>query len=366
MPKVSIRTSSYEYPLLKKEIYSLLDAFAGDSICPSTKVLIKPNFLAPSKPENAMTTHPLILKAVAEYVISKGAKAIISDSQAMGSFNRVLKTGGYLDALAGMDIEFRELHKSVLVDIGEPFGKIELAEDVMNADIIINLPKLKTHCQMLLTLGVKNLFGCVVGLRKPQWHLRTGVDREMFARLLVKIYAVIKPSVTILDGILAMEGQGPGKSGQPKELNILMASDDAVALDMAVCRMIGLAPADLLTNRFAAELGLAHEYELDGKLPQIRLRLPLMVPLVWGPKKFHSLIRKYLVQRPVVNLSRCRSCGECWGICPAKAILPKDSAVVFDYEKCIRCYCCIEVCPHAALKTKETLGGKLFRKLIKA
>jgi uncharacterized protein (DUF362 family)/Pyruvate/2-oxoacid:ferredoxin oxidoreductase delta subunit len=366
MSKVIIKTSSYEYSALKPAIFGILDGFASGSIRRNASVLIKPNFLAPARPEHAITTHPLILRAVAEYVIDKGGKPVISDSQAMGSFNHVLKTGGYLEALEGLDVEFRELRKSVLVDIGKPFGKIEISEDAMKAGFIINLPKLKTHCQMLLTLGVKNLFGCVVGLRKPQWHLRTGVDRDMFARLLVKIYASIKPSVTIMDGILAMEGQGPGRSGNPKELNLLLGSDDAVSLDMAVCRMLGLSPDDLLTNRFAAELGLAHAYEVEGELPKIRMRLPLMVPLVWGPNRFHGPLRKYLVQRPAVNPSKCRSCGECWKICPAKAVLPKGSAVEFDYEKCIRCYCCIEVCPHGALKTKETLSGKLFRKLIRS
>jgi uncharacterized protein (DUF362 family)/Pyruvate/2-oxoacid:ferredoxin oxidoreductase delta subunit len=366
MPKVLVNTSSYDYAILKPQIVSMLNTLAPDSIGPAARVIIKPNFLAPARPEDAVSTHPLIVRAVAEYVIGKGARPVISDSQAMGTFNRVLKTGCYLEALDGLDVEFREFRKSVLADIGEPFGKIEVAEDALNADLIINLPKLKTHCQMMLTLGVKNLFGCVVGLRKPEWHLRTGVDREMFARLLIKIYAAIKPSVNILDGILAMEGQGPGRSGVPKELNILLGSDNAVALDMEACRLLGLPPEYLLTNRIAAELGLAPEYETEGKIPGIKkIRLPLMEPLVWGPKIFHSQMRKFLVQRPVVNLSKCRSCSECWKICPAKAITPKNSHVAFDYEKCIRCYCCIEVCPHAALKTKETFAGKIFRKLIR-
>jgi uncharacterized protein (DUF362 family)/Pyruvate/2-oxoacid:ferredoxin oxidoreductase delta subunit len=366
MTKVVIKTSSYEYSVLKPRIFEMLDKFTRNSITPAAKVLIKPNLLAPARPEDAMITHPLVVKAAAEYVLSRGAKPVISDSQGMGTFNRVLRTGGHLEALEGLDVDFREPRKSVLVDIGEPFGKIEIAEDAMNADLIINLPKLKTHAQMLLTLGVKNLFGCIVGLRKPQWHFRTGVDREMFALLLVKIYAVIKPSVTILDGILAMEGQGPGRSGNPKGLNVLMGSDNAVALDMAVCRMLGLDPDCLLTNRTAIEMGLSDDFfEVEGALPLIKgFRMPLMVPLIWGPKRFHSVVRKHLVQRPVVNPSKCRSCGECWKICPAKAILPRHSAVVFDYGKCIRCYCCIEICPCGALKTAETLGGKLFRKLI--
>jgi uncharacterized protein (DUF362 family)/Pyruvate/2-oxoacid:ferredoxin oxidoreductase delta subunit len=300
-------------------------------------------------------------------VLDKGGKPVISDSQAMGTFNRVLKTGGYLSALEGLDVEFREFRKSVPVDIGAPYGKVEIAEDALRAGLIINLPKFKTHCQMLLTLGVKNLFGCVVGLRKPEWHLRAGVDREMFARLLVRIYANLKPAVTLLDGILAMEGQGPGRSGLPKELNILVGSDNAVALDMAVCRILGIPPEMLLTNRIATEAGLADDFVIEGEVRQIeKFRLPLTVPLVFGPKRFHNFLRKHLVQRPVVNPSKCRSCGECWKICPARAIAPENSYVRFDYEKCIRCYCCIEVCPYGALKTKETLAGKLFRKLIKS
>ena len=202
-----------------------------------------------------MLTHPLIVRAAAEYVLQKGGLPLISDSPAMGTFERVLKESGIREALKGLDVECREFKRSVVVDVGPPFNKIEIAEDAMNADVVLNLPKLKTHTQMLLTLGVKNLFGCVVGLRKPEWHFRTGVDREMFARLLVRIYRAVSPAVTLLDGILAMEGQGPGKGGRPRHLGMLMAGADAVAVDMTVCRMLGLAPDSLLTNRMAAEAG---------------------------------------------------------------------------------------------------------------
>ncbi len=141
--------------------------------------------------------------------------------------------------------------------MGEPFKKIEIARDALEADVLINLPKLKTHSQMLLTLGVKNLFGCIVGFGKPQWHLRAGVDREVFATLLVRIYQAIRPKLTILDGILAMEGEGPGRGGQPKELGFLLGSADAVALDVAVCRLLGLGEDVLLTNKMAGTVRAA-------------------------------------------------------------------------------------------------------------
>jgi ferredoxin len=264
-------------------------------------------------------------------------------------------------------LRIREFKKSVSVDIGAPFGNIEIAEDALAADVLINCPKLKTHCQMLMTLGVKNMFGCVVGLRKPEWHFRTGVDRELFARLLVQIYATVKPDITILDGILAMQGQGPGRSGKPCELNVLMVSDDAVALDMTVCKMLGMEPDNLLTNRIASERGLAPEYEIEGDLPQIKdFRLPLMVPLIFGPPALHRTARKYLMQRPVVNGRLCKMCGECGRYCPAKAITDGPYQLRFDYDRCIRCYCCIEVCPHGALETKENILSRLARRVFRS
>ncbi len=369
MATVIVKRSSYDYDELRSNIFEMLERFVGRSISPKTSVVIKPNFLAPAPPEKAMLTHPLVLKAAAEFVISKGARPRISDSNAMGSFDKVLRTGGFLSALEGLDAECAEFKKSVTVDVGEPFGKIEISEEALAADVLINLPKLKTHAQMMLTLGVKNLFGCIVGLRKPEWHFRTGVDRDMFAKLLVRIHAAVKPSVTILDGVLAMEGQGPGKSGSPKLLKVVMGSDSAIALDMTVCRMLGMNPEELLTNRAAREIGFSESVEVIGNVPQIKdFKLPSITPLVFGPRKYHGLIRKHLVQRPVVDPSICRACGECWRYCPAKAISHKKAdraKLSFDYEKCIRCYCCIEVCPHAALSTKETLTGLAFRKLLK-
>lgn len=285
----------------------------------------------------------------------------------MGTFDKVLNESGLREALKGFDVEFREFKTSVKIDVGEPFNKIEIAADALEADVFVNLPKLKTHAQMLMTLGVKNTFGCIVGLQKPEWHFRTGVNREMFAKLLVKIHDAVRPAVTVLDGILAMEGEGPGRSGRPKELGIVLGSDNAFALDIAVCRMLGLEPDMVFTNKAAGELGLAPgEVEILGKMPRIDdFVFPEIVPLVFGPKRFHNAMRRHLVQRPVCNSSECRLCGECWRYCPAKAISHDSKKIHFDYEKCIRCYCCIEVCPHGALRAEEPLAGRLIRKLKK-
>ena len=205
MVDVLFKNTSYVAIDLKDTLYEIMDGAGGDRIQPGDRVLIKPNFLMPAGPERAITTHPLVLKAVVEYVLEKGAKTVVSDSPGMGSFEKILRKGGYLEATGGLDVIFRPFRESMGVDIGEPFGVINLAREALQSDFVINLAKLKTHAQMLLTLGVKNMFGCVVGLKKPEWHLKAGTDRAMFARLLVQICRAVAPGITIVDGMTPTE-----------------------------------------------------------------------------------------------------------------------------------------------------------------
>ena len=365
MTAVIFRKAEYDYGILKPIIFGMIDTLGKDFIKSGSRVLIKPNLLIPAKPEKAIVTHPLVVKAVAEYVQRAGGKVQISDSPAMGSFERVLKEGRYTDVFSDFHVKFAPFSESVKKDIGAPFGRIDIAGDALAADVVINLAKLKTHSQMLLTLGVKNLFGCIVGYRKPEWHLRSGVDRGMFARLLVQIYQAIQPSVTIIDGISALEGQGPGKSGKPRELGVLVGSCNAAAADMAICKMFGLDPDRLPTHIAAKAMGLINErISIDGNVPPVSaFKFPVLAPLTFGPGRLQNIMRKHLVQRPVVDPKLCKQCGECGQYCPAKAITDGAKQIQFDYAGCIRCYCCIEVCPHGALRAVETLPGRLIRKL---
>lgn len=363
---VVLKRASYEYETLKPVVFSILGALGDEEVGSGRQVVIKPNLLAPAPPEKAMLTHPLVVRAVVEYVLSRGGRPVVSDSPAVGAFQRVLRESGIAAALKGLAVECREFSRSRVVDVGPPFHKIDVAEDVMKADAVINLPKLKTHSQMLLTLGVKNLFGCVVGLKKPEWHLRTGVDRDMFARLLVQVHQAVRPTFTLLDGVLAMEGQGPGKSGTPRHLGILMGGRDAVALDHSVCMLLNIEPGRLFTNRAARDLGLAPEFTVEGDLAAARdFRLPIIGPVLFGPPALHGLMRRHLIQRPVVDETLCTRCGECRRFCPAGAI-PGGRRVDFEYGKCIRCFCCLEVCPHGAISSRETGAGKVVRRILKA
>lgn len=366
MVDVLFRNASYVAADLGSILFEIMDGAGGGRIQSGDRVLIKPNLLLPAEPDSGIITHPLIVKAVAEYVLEKGAKPLVADSPGMGSFEKIIRKGGYRDAMSGMRVDFRPFRDSVRVDIGEPFGSVDLAKDAIQSDFVINLAKLKTHAQMLLTLGVKNIFGCVIGLKKPEWHLKAGIDRAMFARLLVQIHRAVNPGITIVDGIIALEGQGPGRSGTTRRLGLIAGSENAFALDMTLCKVLGLNPSELQTHQAAEALGmLPEQINLKGAFHVLDdFVFPDIGPLSLGPKMLNGFMRKNIIQKPVVDNKTCKLCGDCWRYCPVKAIDHNIKGIWFDYKTCIRCYCCLEICPHGAIRMKEPWLGKLVRPYI--
>ena len=362
---IQIIEATYDYETLKSKIYDILESYGLDRIKSGHSVLIKPNLLLSASWQMGITTHPLIVKAVSEFALSLGAKVQISDSPAIGTFRKILRHGGYEEALEGLDVKIAPFKDSEKINIGDPFGLVEVAREAVHADYIINLAKLKSHTQTLLTLGVKNMFGCIVGLRKPQWHLRAGADREMFARFLVRLYESLRPDVTIVDGILALEGLGPGKGGRPRELGMLIGGINAHSVDKTICTLLGVPPINLATVEQAQLLGVFDgEAHITGHMRIIDdFELPDLGPLTFGSDRFSRLSRRFLIQRPVPMNHRCKLCGECWKICPAKVIAHNDKGIHVDYLNCIRCYCCVEVCPYGAMVAKQPMIGQLLSKI---
>ncbi len=329
----------------------------GQFVRPGERILIKPNLLAPTTPEQAVVTHPEVFRAVAELVVETGATALVGDSPPYRSLHKLMEKTGHLQASRNTGAEILEFRESVEVDIPGPFRKLLVSREAYEADGIINLPKLKTHGQMGLTLAVKNLFGCIVGMRKPEWHFRAGSDADLFATVILGTYTSLRPRLNIVDGILAMEGDGPGLGGTPKPLGWIVAGTDATAVDYAIAEALGLSPEELPLVRCAQRHGLQTYPATEGDFKKpTAFRLPGEKNIVFGPRKFRRMFRRWFTARPRAQKTSCTLCGECMRYCPAGAMSrPRTSgAVTIDYDRCIRCYCCLEVCPQGAM---EVRGG---------
>lgn len=368
--KVSIeRCDVYEYPRLREAVVSLLrplgglEAFVG----PGERVLLKPNMLAAKLPEEAVTTHPALVRVVADLVREAGGEVMIGDSPGIGAFRRVAERSGILRAATESGVRLVPFDDTVEVRGTGTFRRIAVARAYWEADKIINLPKLKTHEMMTMTCAVKNLFGAVVGAEKAAWHLKAGTSREFFARVLLEICLLKRPTLNIVDAVWAMEGNGPA-SGDPFHLGALLAGVNAVAVDVVAARLAGI-PADLLhVEREALRQGVPgsrlEDIEVVGAraegFTQRPFRLPGGLDVQFGlPRFLKDALRNHLMACPGANRERCRLCGICRDACPPRAIAIKNSALSIDSGRCIRCWCCRELCPHDAMEVREGMLLKL-------
>lgn len=358
------------YENIEDVLHRALEPLGGITrfVTAGQRVLIKPNMLAAKPPEAAVTTHPKLLSAVVSMVRAAGAEALVGDSPGIGSMARVGEKSGIrkaVEAAGGCMIAFDE---TCLVDTGGRFRQLELASAYMEADVVINLPKLKTHEMMTLTCAVKNLYGAVVGPAKAGLHLTAGHSRELFAGLLLEIAHARPVALTIVDGVLAMEGNGPN-SGSPRDLGILMAGENLVAIDTVAAAVAGIPPLLLPVEQEARLRGMPgtelEQIEICGdlkKIPEVGpFKLPEGLDVQFGlPGFLKKILRNQLTPLPVADPTQCVLCGICRDACPPKAITINKNALRVDSGRCIRCWCCRELCPHHALKIEKSMLLKLL------
>lgn len=362
MSIISIRKCD-SYEAIKKATDRAIEDLGGIGrfVSFGDSVLIKPNMLGAYDPDRAVTTHPSLVKAVSELVIDCGAKPTIADSPGIERFSRVADKTGIAEVGSYLGIPVLPLTNSRPVrgsGIGR-FRGLELASLALESDKIIDLPKLKTHCQMTLTMGVKNLFGTIVAQRKAAWHYRVGLDRDEFARLLLEIWSVLRPSLTVMDGVVGMEGRGPS-NGSTRRFGIVVASDDALAMDLTIANAMGIGRSRFPLLRAAESDGLIPEnVEVVGDPLDKRtfsdVKLPPADSLRLLPSWMDRFGRDLMASRPEQDGARCIRCGRCIDICPAKAISMRGDKLIFNYKKCIRCYCCHEMCPVDAIKLRQNI-----------
>jgi len=253
---------SYEQMKLKAALEAVLVPLGGMEafVKPGDRVLLKPNLLTGGRPQNECTTRPEVVAAVAKQVIAAGGQPFIGDSPAFGSAQGVAEANGYAPMLKALNLPIVELHGSRYPTESNVFDHLRLAKEAMEADVVINLPKVKSHVQLTMTLGVKNLFGCVPGKMKAWWHMEAGKDVHRFGEMLVETARTLAPHLTILDGIIAHEGNGPS-SGDPRPLGILAAANDVFALDRAMLEILQVAPEQVPTMAAALRLGYCPDWE---------------------------------------------------------------------------------------------------------
>jgi uncharacterized protein (DUF362 family)/NAD-dependent dihydropyrimidine dehydrogenase PreA subunit len=377
VPRVSlVRLANYEPAVVDRALRELLEPLGGMAtfIPAGARLALKPNLLLPSAPERAICTHPEIIRAVAHLARECGAAEVVAtDSPGMGTARRAARRL----ALADSDLlVVRDADDGIDVSPPEaPFHRVRLIRRLLESDVVLNLPKAKTHGQMVMTAAVKNSFGAVVGMEKPQWHFRAGRSPEDFARLLLHVHALVKPRLSILDGVVGMEGNGPS-GGDPRPLGLLMASANAHALDAVLAGIWGLDSRHVPTLAVARNLGLLPPREAIQVIgpppeefrPHPAWRLPRLVPLrgFGGPAWLSALFERMLRLRPTVDRQGCRACGDCVAVCAAKAItLAPDgssarSVAVIDPNPCISCFCCQEMCPEGAISVKAGPIARLF------
>lgn len=372
METVSITTTDgYELLPLRQAVIRLLEPLGGISafINSGDQVLLKPNLLSAKEPAKAVTTHPAVVRVVAELVREAGGVVLIGDSPGIGGFLRVAEKSGISDAAHDSGASLVEFKDGIEVQGKGTFRSIRLARAYYEADKIINLPKLKTHEMMTMTCAVKNLFGAVVGAEKAGWHLKAGRSQQLFARLMLEIYLLKKPVLNIVDAVTAMEGNGPG-SGDPIKLGVLIAGVNPVAVDVIAGKLAGI-PADLLhIEREAVNMGLPGALSEDivlcgtplGDIPEVRFKLPAGLDVQFGlPSFLTKVLKNHLTSYPAADPKTCVLCGICRDACPPAAITIQNSALSVDKARCIRCWCCRELCPHDAMLTTR---GLLLRLLV--
>lgn len=367
-----VRCPTYDPALLDKALAQAAELAPLPEVR-GASLLLKPNILNAALPEQAVTTHPQFLGACIRLLRSRGAARIaVGDSpswQAQDLAGRRSGIKAAVEAEGALWTDFSEGAEYECAE-GRRVKRFTLAKALGEADFLVSLPKLKTHRLVRYTGAIKNLFGLVPSLGKSAFHLRFP-DPEDFGAMLVDLALATKPAFSLMDAVVAMEGHGPN-NGKPKELGLVLASRDPLALDWTAAGLIGYEPSEIGYLADAAARGVwaggAADIEIRGERPEEVA--PASFELVRAtsggtdifasriPAFLHRIVKNMSVPRPFFDHAKCEGCGACVRICPPRALAFIDAPgagkrVAVDRAKCIRCYCCDEVCPADAISLRR-------------
>ncbi len=334
------------------------------------KIVLKANLLREARPEEAVCTHPAVVEAVSRLAKGAGAVPVIVDSPGGGyrygkkTLDKIYRTTGMLQAAENVGIHLNRdtTHRPVSYPQGVLIKHFDIIAPVLEADAVFNLSKMKTHLFTGMTGAVKNIFGVIPGRAKPGYHAKLH-DGQRFAGMLLDLYFCVSPRLSIMDAVVAMEGDGPG-TGDPRAVGLLLGSQNALALDVVATEIMGLNreqnPVLMEAERRELQPTRIEEVEIIGvdlaevkvadfKPPRVSAGRIGLGPMPWYQRVLEPLFKDAFTVRPRVVRDRCIACGTCIKGCPMEAIRFVNERAFIDDDKCIRCYCCHEMCPEEAI-----------------
>ncbi len=368
MAKVAVVScDSYDPKEISQATAELVALLGGldNIIKPGDKVLLKVNMLNASRPERAVTTHPEVLRSVIKEVKRAGGIVTVGDSpggrNVGGAPKKVFETTGIDKVCSKENVPLILLDDDTL-SCKSPDAKLyqffTIGRAAIEADVVITIPRLKTHGFQMFTGAVKNLFGVIPGLKKAEFHVKVP-SRDDFGDMLVDLYRLVDPKLAVMDGVIAMEGSGPS-GGDPYHLGILLASTDSMALDYVAQKIIGLDPKKVYTTKAAIARDMLDPAKIEvvgvdiDKIKADDFSLPKTETGGRLPPFLKERLNDILIAKPNLTLSdNCDGCGTCYKNCPVDSIEMDQKKPNFDYETCIRCYCCQELCPTQAIELKN-------------
>jgi len=377
--KVSIvRVHDYDHAEIYAAVEKGIELIGGlaQIVPPDSKVFVKINHISPPSPaEKGIVTHPVFVEVVLDLLKEVGADITVGDDIQSGPEDG-FQVSGFRQMCERAGVRLTNLREAGFVETvcnGHFLEKVYLSKISLDADVIINLPKLKTHSLCVLTGGVKNMYGTIPSGHRTKFHGEY-IRNEDFSQVLIDIFFAIRPQLTIMDGIIAMEGEGPA-AGSLRRLGVILTSQDAVAVDAVATKIIGLNPMDIYTTRYSDERGVGignlQNIEVIGEgiedvtVPDFRppasitntlaSRVPLFLP---------RFILRQISIKPSVIERLCSGCAECKKICPVGAISISSETAKIDHDICIQCMCCHEVCRFDAIVPRQSIAGSAIQFLV--
>ena len=376
--KVSIvRAHDYDYAEIYAAVGKGIELIGGLAkiVPPGSKVFVKINHISPPSPaEKGIVTHPVFVEAVLGLLKEVGADITVGDD--IQSTGDGFQVSGFRQMCQRAGVRLANLREAGFVETtcsGHFLEKVYLSKISLDADVIINLPKLKTHSLCVFTGGVKNMYGTIPSGHRTKFHGEY-IRNEDFSQMLTDIFSAIRPQLTIMNGIIAMEGEGPA-AGSLRRLGVILTSQDTVAVDAVATKIIGMNPMDIHTTRYSDERGLGvgnlENIEVVGEgidgvtVPDFKPPASAVNTLARRVPRFLSrfIVRQFST-RPNVIERRCTGCAECEKICPVGAISVSSKTAKIDHGICIACMCCHEVCRFNAIVPKRTITGSTIQFLV--